>query len=300
MQPLSCPLSPERGTTTIFRSAGDATEPWGEEGDDIGQQQTTDALGDKEENGTEEDEDLADECILRTAEPAHERIAPYRSMLSASHTTGIAVDDQNKQGDRTEGDEEPVLDDIHRLEEKAIAASVAKFREAAGYEANFEEFCTTLKYKTVRDPDGSTREVAVGTYFNAEPLWSTMRRIGKMMLWQLAAALCVSTVVISMLLIFWFSCESRMLGPAVDVIRLLVFSYGCILAAGLAVTGANFRRNMSLLRKSWLILAIVAALHMLDAVVLHLQWRPTLKAFVLGAVLMVHHLLIPWTYPGRK
>ncbi|CEL99998.1 unnamed protein product [Vitrella brassicaformis CCMP3155] len=232
MQPstcLPCPLSPECGITRLSPSGGDIMEPsCGEESDDtrFPQQQTMDALGDHRENDTdsEQDKGAAGECVQTTAEPAHGRIPPYRSMLSTSTahtTTAIAIDDYSKECYASEADREGAPDGIHHREEKAIAASVAEFRESAGYEANFEEFPTVLEYKTVRGPDGSTREVVVGTHFNPEPLWSTMQRIGKMMLRQLAAALCVSAVVISTLLMYWFSCESRIMGAAVDVIRRL-------------------------------------------------------------------------------
>ncbi|CEL95494.1 unnamed protein product [Vitrella brassicaformis CCMP3155] len=124
-----CPLSPERGTATLPPSAGDAIEPSGEEGDDIrfSQQQTMDALGDHHENDidSEQNKGAAGECVQTTAEPAHGRIPPYRSMLSTSTahtTTAIAIDDYSKGGDRPIGDREGAPDVMHCRDEKAIAA----------------------------------------------------------------------------------------------------------------------------------------------------------------------------------
>ncbi|CEL99995.1 unnamed protein product [Vitrella brassicaformis CCMP3155] len=205
------------------------------------------------------DKGAAEECVPTAAEQAHERIPPYRSMLSTSTahtTTAIAIDDYSKGCFASEGGGEGAPDVTHGREEKAIAASVVEFRNAAGYEANFEEFPTTLEYKIVRGPDGSTREVVVGTHFNPEPLWSTMQRIGKMMLRQLAAALCVSALAISTLLMYWFSSTLA------------------------AVEGASFRRNMSLLRKCWLLVAMTLVLYIIEAVIYHLRWLPALGAYI--------------------
>ncbi|CEM36791.1 unnamed protein product [Vitrella brassicaformis CCMP3155] len=144
-----------------------------------------DALGDQQENDndSEQDKGAAGECVQTAAEPGHERIPPYRSMLSTSTahtTTAIAIDDYSKGGDRSIG----APDVIHRREEKAIAASVAEFRGVAGYPASFEEWPTTVKYKTVRGLDGGTREVVMGAHFDPGPLWFTVKRVLKVIMWQ--------------------------------------------------------------------------------------------------------------------
>ncbi|CEM25743.1 unnamed protein product [Vitrella brassicaformis CCMP3155] len=88
------------------------------------------------------------------------------------------------------------------LEERIIDAMVGEFREAAGYEAAHEEWPTTLEYKTINHPDGTTTEVLVGATFQPEPLCMTTRRVFIFTMQQLAANLAIAIIFVGFALIY--------------------------------------------------------------------------------------------------
>ncbi|CEM25925.1 unnamed protein product, partial [Vitrella brassicaformis CCMP3155] len=210
-----------RRTVRLFQVDGDAYEPC-----DVSNSSSLPSLGNNpldERQNSNEDKGAADgDHINITAyEHGDERRRASITSITTTTTAGqtnIAVNDSNKaDGKQKEGRVLPG-------EERAMDALVREFREAAGYDAAYEEFDTTLEYRTVADPDGGTREVLVGAHFAPEPLRITVRRVMKVIIRQLGMALGIAALLVLYTLALWqFACRSLFdLGPAFDVIRRIV------------------------------------------------------------------------------
>ncbi|CEM25748.1 unnamed protein product [Vitrella brassicaformis CCMP3155] len=184
-----------------------------------------------------------------------------------------------------------------RREERAITESVRDFREAAGYEAAYEEHPTILEYKTISHPDGSTTEVLVGAHFSPEPLKTTIKRVLRVILWQLAAAVGVSLCIVALLLICVRPCESTgILGIAFDVVRRILVAFLIILVVVHVTDGCSGRRIVSRLWRSRFIFGIPMIVSILISVANHARWDVMWRRNVIAIMWWCCLVVAPYAY----
>jgi len=240
-----------------------------------------------------------------TADSDHIKITAYKhedegrrasiSSITAAATTGqtsFAVNDSNKADEKREDTEEGR---VLRREKRASAALIREFREAAGYNAAYEEFPTTLEYKALQSDD-SKREVLMGAYFSPEPVLVTVRRAMKVVVLQVAMALALTAVIISYAPALWHTCQSSVFGPAFDIIRRTVRVFLFVMVLLQTTDGHHLQKIISRLKKSWLILAVPLVLNIVIAVAYWRHWNCQWRTHLIGPLLWCCLLLCPYLY----
>jgi len=284
-----------RRTVRLFQVDGDAYEPC-----DVSNSSSLPSLGNNpldERQNSNEDKGAADgDHINITAyEHGDERRRASITSITTTTTAGqtnIAVNDSNKaDGKQKEGRVLPG-------EERAMDALVREFREAAGYDAAYEEFDTTLEYRTVADPDGGTREVLVGAHFAPEPLRITVRRVMKVIMRQLGMALGIAALLVLYTLALWqFACRSLFdLGPAFDVIRRIVACLMVILFYLHITEGVDLHMMLSRLKECRLIFAVLMMLSILIAVAHQAHGKGTWRRRIITPMWWSCMIICPYLY----
>jgi len=131
-----------------------------------------------------------------------------------------------------------------RKEEVELEEKVNEFRACAGHAASFQEFQTDLRYE-----GGSF----VGAVFTPEPLWTSVRRVTKVLLFHLIAAVGFAVCGALVWLAYWSACEkmtARAAGIVLDVTRRIIVAL-CYMAMILLVAEGSGIGAVRRLRTTW-------------------------------------------------
>ncbi|CEL95429.1 unnamed protein product [Vitrella brassicaformis CCMP3155] len=165
-----------------------------------------------------------------------------------------------------------------RREERELAAQVAEFRHCAGSNAAFQEVDTTVVYE-----GGSF----IGVAFKPLPFSKTLRRVARVLLFQVGIAAAVASLWALVFLAYWRACEGitvKATWIVIDVARRMLVGM-CYIAMILLVTEGSIAGAFRRLRTSWYFLAPGFVYYLAVSLVHHLEVPPPYR-HVFGFVMI--------------
>ncbi|CEM02662.1 unnamed protein product [Vitrella brassicaformis CCMP3155] len=199
-----------------------------------------------------------------------ERRATFASVTTAATMRRSSMADDANNVDANED----YAEEGHALprEEQALNALVHEFREAAGYDAAYEEKETRLTYETVLRPDGSSQQVLVGATFDPGPLRVTVCQVIKVTTRKLLRGMALAGIFILYVIAMGFACDSTVVGLTFDIVSRAVMVLTVYLFLLHLTDGCNLPKIISRLKTSWWLVVTPLTLSIMVSVAYHAHW----------------------------